>query len=131
MNYEEICKEVLQSDASIRFAGIATMSGDMVASEYKKHLMPLLTSKESELSLMQSLMKSAIRRTLEVKLGRTVYATAVYEKVKRATINMYDENGKAEALLMVSFEKEADHDAIIHKKIMPFLENVGKVLEGQ
>jgi hypothetical protein len=74
-------------------------------------------------------MNSAIRRTLEVKLGRTVYATAVYEKVKRGTISMYDEKGKAEALLMVSFEKEADHDAIIRKKIMPFLRKTAKVLE--
>ena len=130
MNYKEICSEVLQFDESIRFAGIATLDGDIVASEYKKHLVPLLTLRESELSLAQSLMKSAIRRTLEGKLGRTIYATAVYEKVKRATINMYDDKARTEALLMISFEKEADHDRIVRMKILPFLHKIGKVVEG-
>ena len=83
-------QKVLRSEAFMRFIGIAAVEGDIVASEYEGHLVPLLTPKEAELSHIQSLMKSAIRRTLEGKLGRTIYATAVYEKVKRATINMYD-----------------------------------------
>jgi hypothetical protein len=52
MNHEEICKKVLDFDESIRFAGIATIDGQIVASEYREHIVPLLMPQESELSLM-------------------------------------------------------------------------------
>ena len=53
---------------------------------------------------------------MEQKLGRTVYAFAMYEKVKRATIPIKD-NG----ILMLSFDIGADHEPIIVDKIVPRL----------
>ncbi|AFU57712.1 MAG: hypothetical protein QXX64_05260 [Nitrososphaera sp.] len=118
-------------DTKIRFAGIASLDGKILAAEYRQDIIiqkPLLTLQESELSMMQSLMRMSIRRTLEGKLGRTVYATAVYEKVKRATIPLFNEEEKNDSYLMVSFEREANHEAIINEKILPFLEKIGKGL---
>jgi hypothetical protein len=140
MNYKSVCLHVLELDDTIRFAGIASDTGNsggsndnataakILAAEYRQGLVPLLTTKESELSIMQTLIRMSIRRTLEERLGKTIYATAVYEKVKRATIAMYNEGSKPDALLMVAFEKEADHDKIITKKILPFLNEIGKGL---
>ena len=128
LNYHDICEQVIRLDATIRFAGIASIEAKILATEFREDVAPLLTRQESELSIMQSLM--SIRKTLEDKLGKTLYATAVYQKVKRATIPMYQDN-KAEALLMVSFEKEAELEAIVANKILPYLTNIGKSLADQ
>lgn len=120
---------MLKLDTAIRFAGIATLESDIIAAEYRKGTTPLLTGEESKLSMTQSLIKAGIRRTQQQKLGNTIYAAAVYEKVKRATITLFNEGNKADAVLMVSFEKEADHEDIITKKIMPFLREIGKGLD--
>jgi hypothetical protein len=128
-NYHEVCRKILSFDGNIRFAGIISLDSTMLAAEYRAGLVSLLTQEETQLSVMQSLMRMSIRKTLEGKLGETVYATAVYRKVKRASIMMYNDGIKADAILIVSFDKEADHEAIITEKILPFLEGIGKGLE--
>ena len=80
---------------------------------------------------MQSLMRMSIRRTLESKLGKIIYATAVYQRVKRATITLYNDGGKIDSFLMVSFEKKTDHEAVIVNKILPFLKGIGKSLDSE
>ena len=80
---------------------------------------------------MQSLIRMSMRKTLEEKFGKTIYSVTVYEKVKRVTIVLFNNsvqkdegNDDSEALLlMVSFEKDSDHETIITKKILPFLNN--------
>ena len=128
-NYSEICRKILSFDGNIRFAGIISLDATMLAAEYRAGLVSLLTQEETRLSVMQSLMRMSIRKTLEGKLGETVYATAVYRKVKRASIMMYNDGIKADAILIVSFDKEADHEAILTEKILPFLEGIGKGLK--
>nr|WP_228369162.1 hypothetical protein [Candidatus Nitrososphaera gargensis] len=89
----------------------------------------MLTREESELSIMQALIRMSTRRTLEAKLGRTLYSTTVYENVKRVTISLLFANGgenDATTYLMVSFEKDANHEEIITTKILPFLRNAGR-----
>lgn len=128
VNYNQICMHVLGLDKNIRFAGIASLEGKILASKYRSDIQPLLTLQESELSVMQSLMRMSMRKTLEGKLGKTVYATAVYQKVKRSTISLFNEGEKSDAYLMVSFERGANHEALINEKILPFLEKIGKGL---
>jgi len=62
------------------------------------------------MSLFQSVMRMDSREGEEEKLGKTIYAFTVYEKVKRATVPLHD-NYK----LMISFETSANHEAIISK----------------
>lgn len=119
---------VLGLDKTIRFAGIASLEGKILASKYRSDIQPLLTLQESELSIMQSLLRMSMRKTLEGKLGKTVYATAVYQKVKRSTISLFNEGEKSDSYLMLSFERDANHEALINEKILPFLEKTGKGL---
>ncbi len=118
MNAAKLCGEVLALDEGIRFAGIATRFGKVVASIYRGGLDPLLTAQESELSVTQSIIRMGTRQTLEQKLGRTIYAFAMYEKVKRATIPMRDADGH---ILMVSFDIKSDHERLILQKILPLV----------
>jgi len=127
--FREISRKVLAFDAGIRFAAIVGMDAEIQAAEYRPGLQPLLTEKETELSVMQSLMRMSIRKTLEAKLGETVYATATYRKIKRASIMMYNDGVKADALLLISFDKECDMEWLITNRILPFLKEIGKGLE--
>ena len=92
-DYARICRHVLYSDPLIRFAGVATIDGDIMAAQNREGTASLLTPEETQLSIMQSLLRGGIRRTMEDKLGKTVYASAVYQKVKRATVTMYSDGG--------------------------------------
>ena len=130
--YHDLCRQVLNLDLSIRFAGIATSNGKILATLYRKGVQPLLSPQESELAIMQSVIRMGIRRTFEQKLGKTIYAMAVYEKVKRATISLFSgEEGidkYNDSYLIVSFEKEANAESIINGKILPLLR--GKIGKG-
>jgi len=113
---QDLCKHILELDKTIRFVGIASIEGKLIAQEYRVGLESLLTKEESELSVMQSIIRMGTRKVLEEKVGKTIYAFALYEKVKRATIPLSDAN-----ILMVSFDIEANHESIILNKILPLI----------
>ena len=110
-----MCRQILELDRTIRFVGMANMGGKLIAQEYREGLRSLLTKEESELSAMQSIIRMGTRKVLEEKIGKTIYAFSSYEKVKRVTIPLDD------AILMISFELEANHDSIILNKILPLI----------
>jgi hypothetical protein len=115
-DYSAFCRRILSLDESIRFVGVANEIGSIVSSAYRKDLQPLLTKEESELSVTQSVIRMGTRKTMEEKLGKTIYAFALYEKVKRATIPLHDGS-----ILMVSFDVESSHEKIILDGIMPIV----------
>lgn len=130
VNCSQICKQILELDEAIRFAGIASTKGKILAAECREGMEPPLTTKEFELSVMHTVIRMGTRAALEEKLGRPVYAFALYEKVKRATIMTYGENGDKHAIIMVWLDREAYHDTIIVRKIMPYLRKIGKMVLG-
>jgi len=115
---KDFCDKILECDKTIRYAGIADKLGRIVVTKYR--VAPLLSIKESELSVKQSTIRMKTRKTLETKIGKTIYAFALYEKMKRATIPL--RNG---SILMLSFNKQADHHSIIVKKILPLIKKYG------
>jgi hypothetical protein len=125
----DICLSVLELDSGIRFAAIVSSKGKILAAEFREGTKPLLSLQESELSVMQSLIRMSIRRTLESRLGMKIHVVAVYQKVNRAKISLFNKSGKCDCYLMVSFEKQAHHVTIINKKILPFLEEIDRGLK--
>ena len=65
---------------------------------------------------MQSIIRMGTRKVLEEKVGKTIYAFALYEKVKRATMPLGDSG-----ILMISFDIEANHEDIILNKVLPVI----------
>jgi hypothetical protein len=126
--YTQICREILALNPHTRFAGVVSLEARILAAEYREGLVPLLTPNESELSIMQSLMRMSIRKTLEMKMGKTLYATAVYQKVKRATVPLYNEGTKPDSILVVSFDMETNLEFAVLTEIMPYLRVIGKDL---
>jgi hypothetical protein len=113
-----VCKRIVELDDKIRFAGIPNKFGKQIVVEYRKGLEPLLTDTESELYAIETVIRMNTRRDFESKLGKPIYSFTLYEKLKRVTIPL---DSMEYPILMVSFDIDADHEAIILKDIIPFV----------
>jgi hypothetical protein len=122
--FEEFCQLILGLDESIRFVGIATLTGAILAMKYRANLTPLLTQEETASSVKYSVWRVESRRVLEEKIGRTLYVIATYEKVKRATIPMGQEG---QSILIISFDIESDAESIIRNKILTIIKPYGTI----
>lgn len=112
---EELCKQILQLDDSIRFAGIARL-GNMIMAEYREGLDPLLTRKDTEIYTVQTAIAADVRKTMEDKLGDTVYTVTYYKKIKRGSIPLRNDYE-----LMLSFDTSSDHEHVILNKVIPLI----------
>ena len=117
-----LCKDILESDRSIRFVGISDKMGKQIASSYRAELVPLLTPTEIEMSAIESVLRMKTRKDFESKLGKPIYTFTLYQKIKRVTIAL---ENKEYPILMASFDLEADHDNIIVNKILPLINELG------
>src|SRR5919108_3884713 len=122
--FEEFCHLILDLDGSIRFVGIATLSGAILATKYHANLIPLLTKEETASSIKDSVWRMESRRDVEEKLGKTLYVIATYEKVKRATIPVGKEG---QSILIISFDSASDPESIIRNKILTLIKPYGTI----
>ena len=122
--FEEYCQLILEADESIRFVGIATLTGAILARNYRANLIPLLTQEETASSIKYSVWRVESRRVLEEKLGKTLYVIATYEKIKRATIPVGQEG---QSILVISFDIESDAESIIRNKILTIIKPYGTI----
>jgi hypothetical protein len=122
--FEEFCQLILSMDESIRFVGIATITGAILAVKYRANLVPLLTQEETASSIKYSVWRVESRRVLEEKLGKTLYVIATYEKVKRATIPVGQEG---QSILVISFDNDSDAESIIRNKILTIIKPYGTI----
>jgi hypothetical protein len=116
--FEEFCQLILDVDESIRFVGIATLSGAVLAKKYRSNSMPLLTQEDAASSIKDSIRRMTSRRELEEKLGKTLYVIETYEKIKRATIPVGHDG---DSFLIISFDNESDSESIIRNKILTII----------
>jgi hypothetical protein len=124
--FEEYCQLILEADESIRFVGIATLTGAILAMKYRANLIPLLTQDETASSIKYSVWRVESRRVLEEKIGKTLYVIATYEKIKRATIPVGQED---HSILVISFDIESDAESIIRNKILTIIKPYGTIAQ--
>jgi hypothetical protein len=117
-----LCNKILESDNSVRFVGIPNKMGREIVSSYRNDITLLLTPQEIEMFAIESVLRMSTRKDFESKLGRPIYSFTLYEKVKRATITLENEEFP---ILMASFDIQADHDHIIMDKILPIIREEG------
>jgi hypothetical protein len=111
MDYGKLCKEILDLDPKIRYAGVCDDTGETKFGGQREGIENLLSSEETRRSNLQALARWALRNTLSPKVGKGRYAMAEYEKVKRITIPLEDNNH----LLLVTTEVNVDHSRIIQQ----------------
>jgi len=111
---EQICRDVLEIDKTIRFSMIV-QDGIKKFGGYRYDTVGILNSEELDQSIWYAHKRMAGRKMAEHKIGKTKYAMAEYEKVKRITFPLDNKT-----LLLVSLDVQSNHDKII-KKILKII----------
>jgi len=110
VSWKKICNQIINLDDSIRFAGICSSMGHLIQFKYKKGVSPLISKKEAEWAAFLSAVRIQTRTMFEHKLGKLQYSVSAYEKVKRLTVHLNDDN-----LLFVSFDNTKSENEILNK----------------
>jgi hypothetical protein len=110
MDYGNLCKDILELDQNIRFAGVSDDTGEIRYGGQRQGISNLLSSEETKRSNLQALARWSLRNSLAPKIGKGRYAMAEYERIKRITFPLEDYH-----LLLITTEVNADHGKIINK----------------
>jgi hypothetical protein len=110
MDYDNLCKDILELDQNIRFAGVCDDTGEIRHGGQRQGVSNLLSSDETKRSNLQALARWSLRNSLSPKIGKGKYAMAEYERIKRITFPLEDYH-----LLLITTEVNADHGKIIDK----------------
>jgi len=108
MDYNQLCKDVMDLDSSIRFS-MVVIDGVRRFGGYRYDVVGALDSDELTQSISYAFDRMIGRFLAEEKLGRTKYAMAEYERVKRVTFPL-----DQKILLLVSMDVKSRHNKIIN-----------------
>jgi hypothetical protein len=113
-----ICDRVQKVDRSIRYVGLANKMGTRIEDHYRNRLEPLLKENDLALSALESVLRMNLRCNMQHKLGKPLYSFTLYEKVKRITIPLFDNNYQ---ILMISFDIDGENEYVILEKVLSLL----------
>jgi hypothetical protein len=108
MDFDMLCKSILDIDPQVRFAGVCDHTGEIKHGGHAEGIVNLLSADETKRSNMQALARWGLRNSLAPKIGYGKYSMTEYEKLKRITIPLTSDH-----LLLVTTEVRADHAKII------------------
>ncbi len=108
---DEKCKKILEIDDTIKFAGISTKQGAILAAQYKPGSAPFFDDINTEFLVSKQVLLAMENTHAKDKLGQLKYSVMAYENLKRATFAL------DEGILLVSFDKSGDENKIINKII--------------
>lgn len=120
--FDSFCREVLQTDHFIRFAGLCDHVGHMLATVYRPRLVPLMTEEETKRYAVQAAIRMATRNSFDAQIGELKFSIARYSKLVRATIPIRS-SGNNRFLLLLTFDVDAEADSIVNKKVLPFVKD--------
>jgi hypothetical protein len=125
----EFCQQIQRLDQRIRFVGIADYAGKLLVSYYRLGLIPLMDKKETEQYALQTVFRARTREGFKPQLGEQRYATAVYEKLIRATIIIAHPDAEHHNMyLLISLDTDSQYPIIINEKIIPYISENKKAL---
>ena len=108
---EDKCKKILEIDNAIKFVGISTNDGHILAAQYKSGSAPFFDDIDTEFSISKQILLAMENTQGREKLGQLRYSVMAYDNLKRATFALDD------GILLVSFDKSGDENEIISKII--------------
>ena len=86
MDYDELCKKVLELDSEIRFTGVVNNKGELLSGGPKEGIEVLLKPDEVKMSIHYSMERSEKVQNLAYKIGNEKSNVSEYEKVTLITI---------------------------------------------
>jgi hypothetical protein len=112
LDYEKIYEDIIHIDPRIRLVTICNSDGRVMYSDHREGIKNLLTPEESKESLELAVNAWKTRTKLASKIGKGKYVLAEYEKLKRITMPLGDDDNH---LLYITTEVQADHSNIIRR----------------
>lgn len=112
MEYDELCKKIMDVDRKIRFAGILGKNGDIISGGLREGVDGFLTPNEAKMSLHYASQRFETRKNLSYKIGRPKYSLTVYEKIKQFSIPLNNND-----ILLISAELDGEHEKLIEKTL--------------
>ena len=108
--YQMQCERIL-SQPEIRFAGIISEMGKLIAGGFKKGIVPLEDDSERQTLYMELALRVATRREFDSSMGRVKYSAARREKVVMMSFPLKN------CILMVVAEPHVNIDRLAYKII--------------
>jgi uncharacterized protein DUF6659 len=106
---QELCEKIYSTNQHIRFAGIITKMGRLVAGGMRPDLESLEGREDSSKLYVQFALMTEMRKDFDDIFGKAIYSFTEREKIKLASFPLDDNH-----ILRVSIEKkEKDHFQII------------------
>ncbi len=120
MNYDELCKNILELDSKIRFAGIVNTKGVLINTMDKEGIESHLSPSELKMSLHYSMVEWEKSKNLSHKIGFERASVVEYDKVTLISIPINNRD-----LFVASIEPNEDYFKMI-LKMKPLLQNIIK-----
>ena len=106
---QELCERIYSTNQAVRFAGVITKMGRLVAGGMRPDLESLEDKEGSSKLYVQFALMSEMRKDFDDIFGKAIYSFTEREKIKLASFPLDDKH-----ILRVSIEKkEKDHAQII------------------
>ena len=125
MDFDLLYDEIMKLNESIRYAVVLSNTGEKISGGYREGLIPMLNEEELKMVHFYAGQRWDTRKNLTHKIGKTKYAMAEYDKLKRMTFPINDKY-----LLMVTTEINVEHQNIINK-ILELITEYTKVVENK
>ena len=110
IDYSELLKRLFKLDDNIRFAAVANMDGEILASNSKSNANLYLTPDDTKETIQYAISAWKSRMKHYDKIGQGLYTLAVYEKLRRATIPLPSGN-----MLLVTIDNSGGQKQIMDK----------------
>ena len=120
MEYDELCKNILELDSKIRFAGVVNTKGVLITNLEQKGVEQYLSPDELKMSIHYSMWEWEKSQNLSHELGFERSSVLEYDKVTLISIPIDSSN-----LLVASIEPIEDYFKVI-SEIKPIIQNYTK-----
>ena len=117
MDYDELCKAVLDKDQKIRFSGVVNGKGDLTNNATRGDTESLLSPEEVNMSIHYTMERTARTKNLAHKIGNERSAVIEFDKVTLITIPFHKNE-----LFLLSTDPDADYMKIV-RETKSLLEN--------
>ncbi len=115
MDYEKLCKDVLEIDSKIRFAGVANIKGVLINGTYQKGVEEYLSESELKMSLHYSMLEWEKAKNLHHKIGNQKASIVEFDKVTLISIPLNNND-----MFVASLEPGEDYFKLV-QRISPLI----------
>ena len=109
IDYNNLCKKILEITSQVRFAGVVNSKSEIVAGGHKENVEQILVNDEVGMSIHYALQKRDLYTNLAYKLGNEKSSITEYEKVTLISIPLTSQD-----LCLISTEPRANYMKIIN-----------------